>query len=147
MFQGGFNGAPTLLGQFGMSFMPPAGKGALIGADKDQKDLFAKGSSPQGDYAEYYTLIKRMDTAIDEGSGNPYLRESLEGLRTHLQRLRQIAKRRPPRTLQTVVEHLAICAAIHDGDETAAAQATALHISNNLHNILAVSTNGTQSCS
>jgi len=41
---------------------------------------------------------------------------------------------------QTVSEHLAICAAIHDGDETAAAQATALHISNSLHNILAVMT-------
>lgn len=49
-------------------------------------------------------------------------------------------KRRPPRMQQTVSEHLAICAAIHDGDETAAAQATALHISNSLHNILAVMT-------
>jgi hypothetical protein len=41
---------------------------------------------------------------------------------------------------QTVLEHLAICAAIHDGDETAAAQANALHINNSLHNILAVMT-------
>lgn len=56
--------------------------------------------------------------------------ESLDRLHTHLQRLRQIAKRRPPRMQQTVSEHLAICAAIHDGDETAAAQATALHIIN-----------------
>jgi nucleoside-diphosphate-sugar epimerase len=66
--------------------------------------------------------------------------ESLDRLHTHLQRLRQIAKRRPPRMQQTVSEHLAICAAIHDGDETAAAQATALHIINSLHNILAVMT-------
>jgi DNA-binding GntR family transcriptional regulator len=114
--------------------------GKLRAAFEDQKDLFAKGSSPQGDYAEYYTLIKRMDNAIDKGSGNPYVRESLERLRTQLQRLRQIAKRRPPRMQQTVSEHLAICAAIQDGDEAAAAQATVLHINNSLHNIVAAMT-------
>jgi DNA-binding GntR family transcriptional regulator len=114
--------------------------GELRAAFEDQRDVFEKGLPRQGDYAEYYALIKRMDTAIDEGSGNPYLRESVQRLRTHLQRLRQIAKRRPPRMQQTVLEHLAICAAIHDGDETAAAQANALHINNSLHNILAVMT-------
>jgi GntR family transcriptional regulator, rspAB operon transcriptional repressor len=114
--------------------------GKLRAAFEDQKGLFAKGSSPQGDYAEYYALVKRMDTAIGKGSGNPYVRESLERLRTHLQRLRQIAKRRPPRMQQTVLEHLAICAAIQDGDETTAAQATALHINSSLHNILAAMT-------
>jgi hypothetical protein len=102
--------------------------------------VFEKGLLPDSDYAEYYALIKRMDAAIDEGSGNPYILESLDRLRTHLQRLRRIAKRRPQRMLQTVLEHLAICAAIYDGDESAAAQATALHISNSLHNILAVMT-------
>ncbi len=112
----------------------------LRAAFEDRRDVFEKGSPPHGDYAEYYALIKRMDTAIDEGSANPYLRESLERLRTHLQRLRQIAKRRPPRMAQTVAEHLAICAAIQDGDETAAVQATALHINNSLRNILAVMT-------
>jgi len=114
--------------------------GKLRAAFEDQKDLFAKGSSPQGDYAEYYTLIKRMDNAIDKGSCNPYVRESLERLRTQLQRLRQIAKRRPPRMQQTVSEHLAICTAIQDGDEAAAAQATVLHINNSLHNIVAAMT-------
>jgi DNA-binding GntR family transcriptional regulator len=111
--------------------------GELRAAFEQQRDVFAKGLPPQGDYAEYYALSKRMDTAIDEGSGNPYLRESLERLRTHLQRLRQIAKRRPPRMQQTVSEHLAICAAIDDGDETVAALGTAQHINNSLHNILA----------
>jgi DNA-binding GntR family transcriptional regulator len=114
--------------------------GELRAAFEHQRDVFEKELPPQSDYAEYYALIKRMDTATDEGSANPYLRESLERLRTHLQRLRQIAKRRPPRMAQTVAEHLAICAAICDGDETAAAQATALHINNSLHNILAVMT-------
>ena len=68
------------------------------------------------------------------------IRRRLERLRTQLQRLRQIAKRRPPRMAQTVVEHLAICAAIQDGDETAPVQATALHINNSLHNIVAAMT-------
>jgi DNA-binding GntR family transcriptional regulator len=114
--------------------------GELRAAFDDQRGVFEKGLPPDSDYAEYYALIKRMDTAVDEGSGNPYILESLDRLRTHLKRLRQIAKRRPARMQQTVVEHLAICAAIHDGDEAAAAQATALHISNSLHNILAVMT-------
>lgn len=107
---------------------------------ESQRVRLEEGLPPGGDYAEYYALIKRLDTAIDEGANNPYLTDSLSGLRTHLQRLRQIAKRRPPRMLQTVSEHLAICAAIHDGDETVAAQATAVHINNSLRNILAVMT-------
>jgi DNA-binding GntR family transcriptional regulator len=114
--------------------------GDLRAAFDDQQKVFKKGLLPDKNYAEYYALIKRMDTAIDEASGNPYVGEALERLRIQLQRLRQIAKRRRPRMLQTVLEHLAICAAIHDGDETAAAQATALHISNSLHNVLAVMT-------
>jgi DNA-binding GntR family transcriptional regulator len=114
--------------------------GELCAAFEDQKDLLEKELPPGSDYAVYYALIRRMDTAIDTGAGNPYLRESMERLRTHLQRLRQIAKRRPPRMLQTVSEHLAICAAIHGGDEAAAVQATAVHINNSLQNILAVMT-------
>jgi DNA-binding GntR family transcriptional regulator len=105
-----------------------------------QRVRLESGLPPDGDYAEYYALITRLDTAIDEGTHNPHLRDSLKGLRTHLQRLRQIAKRRPARMLQTVSEHLAICAAIHDGDETVAVQATAVHINNSLRNIVAVMT-------
>jgi DNA-binding GntR family transcriptional regulator len=40
--------------------------------------------------------------------------------------------------LQSVNEHLAICSAIYDGDESLAAQSTAVHINNSLRNILAV---------
>jgi len=107
--------------------------------DKQRAQL-EKGLAPGSEYAEYYALITRLDTATDEGANNPHLRDSLKGLRTQLQRLRQIAKRRPSRMLQTASEHLAICAAIHDGDETVAAQATAVHINNSLRNIVAVMT-------
>jgi DNA-binding GntR family transcriptional regulator len=114
--------------------------GELCAAFEEQKAVLEKGLAPGSAYAEYYALINRMDSAIDEGAGNPYVLESLEKLRTQLQRLRQIAKRRPPRMLQTVSEHLAICVAVHEGDEVAAVQATAVHINNSLRNILAVMT-------
>jgi Alpha-2-macroglobulin family/Bacterial Alpha-2-macroglobulin MG10 domain/MG2 domain/A-macroglobulin TED domain len=42
---GAMNGAPTMLGQMGASVLPPggrAGMAAMLGADKDQKDLFVR---------------------------------------------------------------------------------------------------------
>ena len=104
-----------------------------------QREEFTAAARPEGDgYDDYFSLISRLDDATDRGANNPYLLDALAGLRGHLQRLRQIARRRPTRMLETASEHLAICAAICDGDEAQAAQATAVHINNSLRNILAV---------
>ncbi|MEU0968485.1 GntR family transcriptional regulator [Streptomyces sp. NPDC005917] len=111
--------------------------GGLVADFDEQRAQLDAGGPADGDYSRYYALIGELDTAIDDGANNPYLQASLSGLRGHLQRLRQIARRRPSRMLQTVSEHLAICAAIHDGSESEAAQATAAHINNSLRNILA----------
>jgi DNA-binding GntR family transcriptional regulator len=107
-----------------------------------QRAELEKGGPSGGDYSAYYELIARLDAAIDASTDNPYLLSGLSGLRGHLQRLRQIARRRPPRMLETVTEHLAICAAIEEGRETQAAETTAVHINNSLRNILAAMAEG-----
>jgi DNA-binding GntR family transcriptional regulator len=118
---------------------PERGRFAELCADFEaQRAALETQEPPGGDYSEYYALIARMDDAINQGACNPYLLTGLSGLRGHLERLRQIARRRPSRMLQSVSEHLAMCAAIYDGDESLAAQSTAVHINNSLRNILAV---------
>lgn len=88
------------------------------------------------DYAGYYDLITRFDNAITEGAGNHYLTSSLMELRGHLYRLRRIARSRPQRMIATTDEHLAICVAICEGDETSAALETSVHIRNSFQNML-----------
>lgn len=88
------------------------------------------------DYASYYDLITRFDNAITEGAGNHYLISALRELRGHLYRLRRLARSRPQRMLATTDEHLAICTAICDGDEQAAARETSLHIQHSFQNML-----------
>ncbi|QDN93464.1 GntR family transcriptional regulator [Streptomyces sp. RLB3-6] len=109
----------------------------LQAAFETQRAQFETAEPEGGDYGPYYALIAQLDEAVDAGAQNPYLLSSLAGLRGHLERLRQIARRRPQRMLQTAAEHQAICAAIHEGNESLAAQATAVHINNSLRHILA----------
>jgi len=90
------------------------------------------------DFQDYYDLLKRFDDAIDTAAANPHLLRALQGLRGQLYRLRRIAGSDPARMRQTANEHLSICLAICDGDETLAAQAVAVHIHNSLQHILGV---------
>ncbi|MFD5079898.1 GntR family transcriptional regulator [Streptomyces sp. NPDC058371] len=93
-------------------------------------------SRPGDDFAAYYLLIQEFDAAVEQATGNTYMRDALHDVRGHLVRLRRLARRSPARMLQAAGEHLAICAAIRDRDETLAAQAVAVHIHNSLDNIL-----------
>ena len=61
--------------------------GELRAAFDDQRGVFEKGSPPDGDYAEYYALIKRMDTAVSAFPSAPINRAS-----------GAIASRKPPLT-------------------------------------------------
>lgn len=87
-------------------------------------------------YAGYYNLINRFDDAITAGAGNHYLDSALRELRGHLYRLRRIARSRPRRMVATTDEHLAICIAICEGDESRAAAETITHIHNSFNNML-----------
>ena len=88
------------------------------------------------DKHRYYALVARLDETIDAAASNPYLVSSLDGVRTHVARIRRLAQDDPARLREAAREHLQILDAIIDGDESLAASATQLHLRNSLRNIL-----------
>jgi DNA-binding GntR family transcriptional regulator len=85
----------------------------------------------------YYDLVSRFDAAIDRAAGNPSLVRALNGVRTHVARVRRLPKNDVPRLADAAREHLQIVDAILDGDELLAASATQIHLRNSLRNVLA----------
>ncbi len=84
----------------------------------------------------YYALIARFDAAIDAAVSNDYLTAALRTVRTHLVRVRRLARDRPARLLASVGEHRLIAEAIAAGDPELAAHATHIHLHNALTSIL-----------
>lgn len=85
---------------------------------------------------DYYDLVERLDTAIDEAVGNPYLVSMLTGLRTHLARIRRLAKDDPARLAAAASEHLLIVRAIRAGDGELAVHALHVHLHHALEHAL-----------
>lgn len=85
---------------------------------------------------EYYRLIARFDTALDAAVANDYLTAALRTVRTHLVRVRRLARDNPRRLAASVAEHRLIASAIADGDGDLAAHATHVHLHNALTSIL-----------
>ena len=84
----------------------------------------------------YYALIARFDSAIDESVDNAYLSTALRGVRTHLVRVRRMARDNPLRLSASAGEHELIARAIGAGDPELAAHATHVHLHNALTTIL-----------
>lgn len=84
----------------------------------------------------YYGLIARFDLALDAAVANDYLTAALRTVRTHLVRVRRLARDNPGRLTASVAEHRLIAAAIAEGDADLAAHATHVHLHNALHSIL-----------
>lgn len=84
----------------------------------------------------YYVLIARFDQAIDAAVGNGYMTSALRTVRTHLVRVRRLARDKPARLAASVAEHGVIARAIADGDGDLAAHATHVHLHNALTSIL-----------
>jgi DNA-binding GntR family transcriptional regulator len=84
----------------------------------------------------YYALIARFDSALDAAVCNDYLTGALRSVRTHLVRVRRLARDNPARLSQSVAEHRLIAAAISARDADLAAHATHVHLHNALTNIL-----------
>ncbi len=84
----------------------------------------------------YYDLIARFDAALDEAIRNDYLTAALRTVRTHLVRVRRLARDNPVRLAASVAEHRLIAAAIAAGDADLAAHATHVHLHNALTSIL-----------
>ncbi|MDQ4215736.1 GntR family transcriptional regulator [Microbacterium capsulatum] len=86
--------------------------------------------------ARYYALIARFDEALDAAVGNDYLTAALRTVRTHLVRVRRMARDNPARLVASVNEHRLIAEAIGSGDGDLAAHATHVHLHNALASIL-----------
>lgn len=101
-------------------------------------DDFAR-SSLHGDAGReaYYSLIARFDAQLDASVGNDYLAAALRTVRTHLVRVRRLARDIPERLAASVAEHRLIATAIAQRDADLAAHATHVHLHNALATILA----------
>ena len=86
----------------------------------------------------YYALIDEFDAAIDAAVDNPFLVGALDTVRTHLARIRRVARGNKARLRQAAAEHLLILDAIIDGDAALAAHATHVHLHLSLVSVLAV---------
>lgn len=84
----------------------------------------------------YYSLIARFDRALDDAVANDYLTAALRTVRTHLGRVRRLARDNPDRLAASVAEHRLIASAIAARDADLAAHATHVHLHNALSNIL-----------
>ncbi len=89
------------------------------------------------DADEYYDLIARFDAAVDNAAANSYLTSALRTVRTHLMRVRRLARDKPERLAASAREHHLIAATIAAGDGDMAAHATHVHLHNALVSILA----------
>jgi DNA-binding GntR family transcriptional regulator len=86
----------------------------------------------QGDAGEYYALIDEFDTAVDVAVDNDYLVGALRTVRTHLTRIRRLARHNPDRLRAAATEHQLIAEAIAAGDSGLAAHATHVHLHRSL---------------
>jgi DNA-binding GntR family transcriptional regulator len=104
---------------------------------RDLSSAFAV-ASVEGEHArdEYYALIGRFDRALDQAAGNDYLTAALRTVRTHLVRVRRLARDNPARLAASVTEHRVIAEAIAEGDGDLAAHATHVHLHNALTSVL-----------
>lgn len=92
----------------------------------------------------YYALIARLDARLDAAVANDYLSSALRTVRTHLVRVRRMARDKPDRLAASAREHLLIARALASRDADLAAHATHIHLHNALESILQSLTEGTR---
>lgn len=83
----------------------------------------------------YYALVRELDAALDDAVRNPPLVQALASVRTHLARIRRLAKDDHARLLTAAAEHREIAEAIAAGDAELAASATHLHLHHSLQHV------------
>nr|WP_050993082.1 GntR family transcriptional regulator [Salinibacterium sp. PAMC 21357] len=98
-------------------------------------ELLARDDS---DRSAYFDLVRRFDDAVDDAVGNVYLTGALNSLRTHLVRVRRLAKDNPERLAAAAREHLLIVQAIVARDAELASHATHVHLHHALTSALAM---------
>ena len=93
-------------------------------------------AQPSEDADAYYAVIGRFDAALDASLSNDYLTAALRTVRTHLVRVRRLARDQPRRLAASVTEHRLIAQAIAAGDADLAAHATHVHLHSALQSAL-----------
>ena len=83
-----------------------------------------------------YALIARFDAALDAAVDNDYIASALRTVRTHLVRVRRMARDKPARLAASAAEHRTIAQALAARDGDLAAHATHVHLHNALTGIL-----------
>ncbi|MEZ0163260.1 GntR family transcriptional regulator [Kineococcus sp. LSe6-4] len=81
-----------------------------------------------GELDRYYALTAEFDAAVDEAVVNPWLVRALSDVRTHLVRIRRLARHDPARLLAAASEHQLIAEALAAGDADLAAHAVHVHL-------------------
>lgn len=109
---------------------------ADLARDFARVDLAGSARGAEDGRDAYYALIARFDLALDAAVANDYLTAALRTVRTHLVRVRRLARDNPARLAASVSEHRLIAAAIAERDADLAAHATHVHLHNALTNIL-----------
>ncbi|WDF34470.1 GntR family transcriptional regulator [Arthrobacter agilis] len=84
----------------------------------------------------YYALVSRLDQEIDAAAANPYLLQAQKPIRTHLARVRRLARDNPARLLASAREHEQIALALGAGNADLAEAAMRVHLHNSLHHLL-----------
>lgn len=119
---------------------------ARLAAERGDAELFAALAGEFGAAAasldattgrdDYYALIARFDGAVDAAVANDYIAAALRTVRTHLVRVRRMARDKPERLAASVAEHRLIAEALAERDGDLAAHATHVHLRNALTSIL-----------
>jgi len=115
---------------------------ARLAAERGDPAAFAAlaeefaAAAPADEADAYYALIARFDAQLDAAVANDYLTAALRTVRTHLVRVRRLARDRPERLRESAAEHRLIATAIAARDGELAAHATHVHLHNALVGIL-----------
>lgn len=94
-------------------------------------------TADDGDQGDYYALTARLDRAIDEAAANPYLLQARTPIRTHLLRIRRLARDSRERLLASAREHEQIARALSLGLPDLAEASMRVHLHNSLRHLLA----------
>nr|WP_281373063.1 FCD domain-containing protein [Kineococcus aurantiacus] len=81
-----------------------------------------------GELGRYYALGAEFDAAVDDAVANPWLVRALADVRTHLVRIRRLARHDPDRLRAAASEHQLIAEALAAGDADLAAHAVHVHL-------------------
>jgi DNA-binding GntR family transcriptional regulator len=103
-------------------------------------DFTAAGELIEGDddgREDYYALVARLDQQIDDAAANPYLLQAQKPIRTHLARVRRLARDNRARLLASAREHGQIALALSGGNADLAEAAMRVHLHNSLQHLLA----------